>query len=107
MDSKTPLLVAIASTITNLLGDIVLIFGPAKMGVSGAALATTASVYVGAAYFLWKVSRQVPLRFSVPGWQDIKPFLTIRNMSIMVNYIAMTMFVRALQPVRAVLPGLH
>jgi MATE family multidrug resistance protein len=100
-DSKTPLLVAIASTITNLLGDMVLIFGPAKMGISGAALATTASVYVGAAYFLWKVSRQVPLRFSVPGWQDIKPFLTtssfltIRNMSIMVNYIAMTMFVGA------------
>merc|ERR1739848_438378 len=101
MDSKTPLLVAIASTITNLLGDIVLIFGPAKMGISGAAFATTASVYVGAAYFLWKGSRQVPLRFSVPGWQDIKPFLTtssmltIRNMSIMVNYIAMTMFVGA------------
>merc|ERR1719158_1006788 len=100
-DSKTPLLVAIASTITNLLGDIVLIFGPAKMGISGAALATTASVYVGAAYFLWKVSRQVPLRFSVPGWTDIKPFLTtssmltIRNMSIMANYIAMTMFVGA------------
>merc|ERR1711871_980028 len=32
-DSKTPLLVAIASTITNLLGDVVLIFGPAKMGI--------------------------------------------------------------------------
>merc|ERR1712176_636140 len=100
-DSKTPLLVAIASTITNLLGDMALIFGPPKMGISGAALATTASVYVGAAYFLWKVSRQVPLRFSVPGWTYIKPFLTtssmltIRNMSIMANYIAMTMFVGA------------
>ena len=98
-DSKTPLLVAIASTITNLLGDIILIFGPAKMGISGAAIATTASVYVGAMYFIWKVSNQIPLRFRVPTWQDIKPFittssmLTIRNCSIMFNYIAMTMFV--------------
>merc|ERR1712118_447309 len=66
-DSRTPLLVAIASTITNLLGDIVLIFGPAKMGISGAALATTASVYVGAAYFLFKVSSQIPLKFLLPG----------------------------------------
>lgn len=98
-DSRTPLLVAIASTITNLLGDIVLIFGPAKMGISGAALATTASVYVGAAYFLFKVSSQIPLKFLLPGWKEIKPFLTtssmltIRNMSIMINYVAMTMVV--------------
>ncbi|QDZ19634.1 putative multi-antimicrobial extrusion protein [Chloropicon primus] len=97
-DSKTPLLVAIASTITNLLGDIVLIFGPAKMGITGAALATAASVYVGAAYFLWKVGSQIPLRLSVPGLKDIKPFLTtssmltIRNCSIMFNFVAMTMF---------------
>jgi len=98
-DSTTPLLVAIASTITNLLGDMVLIFGPPKLGIAGAALATTASVYVGAAYFLWTVSRQIPLKFLVPGWKDIKPFLTtssmltIRNCSIMVNYVAMTMVV--------------
>merc|ERR1712176_1644146 len=98
-DSKTPLLVAIASTITNLLGDMALIFGPPKMGISGAAIATTASVYVGAMYFIWKASNQIPLRFRVPTWQDIKPFittssmLTIRNCSIMFNYIAMTMFV--------------
>lgn len=98
-DSRTPLLVAIASTITNLLGDIVLIFGPAKMGISGAALATTASVYVGAACFLLKVSSQIPLKFLLPGWKEIKPFLTtssmltIRNMSIMINYVAMTMVV--------------
>jgi len=97
-DSKTPLLVAIASTITNLLGDILLIFGPPKMGITGAALATSASVYVGAAYFLWKVSSQIPLRFAVPGWKEVKPFLTtssmltVRNMSIMFNFVAMTMF---------------
>ena len=98
-DSKTPLFVAIASTITNLLGDIFLIFGPPKMGITGAALATTASVYVGAAYFLWKVSSQIPLKLMIPGWREVKPFLTtssmltIRNMSIMFNYVAMTMFV--------------
>ena len=100
-DSTTPLLVAIASTITNLLGDIVLIFGPAKMGITGAAIATSASVYVGAAYYLWKVKSQIPLRLEIPGWRDVKPFLTtssmltIRNMSIMFNFVAMTMFAGA------------
>merc|ERR1712003_243321 len=33
-----------------------------------AAIATTASVYVGAAYFLWKVSSQIPLKLMIPGW---------------------------------------
>merc|ERR1711916_348208 len=56
---------------------------------------------VGAAYYLWKVMSQIPLRLEIPGWRDVKPFLTtssmltIRNMSIMFNFVAMTMFAGA------------
>ena len=55
------------------MGDIYLVAFRGA-GVAGAALATAAAQYIGAAYFLWHLRRKgqekdgIPLRFTVRGW---------------------------------------
>ncbi|KAL4421323.1 hypothetical protein ABPG75_010614 [Micractinium tetrahymenae] len=51
-DSWTPFNVLLAAGLLNTVGDIYLI-SARGMGVAGAALATAAAQYLGAAYFLW------------------------------------------------------
>ena len=51
-DSRTTMLIAIAMNLLNLVGNAILIYG-AKMGVAGAAIATTFSRAVAAAIIMW------------------------------------------------------
>ena len=51
-DSRTTMLIAIAMNLLNLVGNAILIYG-VKMGVAGAAIATTFSRTVAAAIIMW------------------------------------------------------
>lgn len=51
-DSRTTMLIAIAMNLLNLVGNAILIYG-VKMGVAGAAIATTFSRAVAAAIIMW------------------------------------------------------
>ncbi|MCI8925679.1 MAG: MATE family efflux transporter [Lachnospiraceae bacterium] len=55
-DSRTTMLIAIAMNLLNLVGNAILIYG-AKMGVAGAAIATTFSRAVAAAIIMWMMFR--------------------------------------------------
>ncbi len=55
-DSRTTMLIAIAMNMLNLVGNAILIYG-AKMGVAGAAIATTFSRAVAAAIIMWMMFR--------------------------------------------------
>ena len=63
-DMKTPLWIAAGINVTNVILDYLLIFGwsfiPA-MGVGGAALASSISQWLGAAWMIWQVRRRLGL----------------------------------------------
>ncbi len=94
-DSKTPMIVAFASAGANLLGDVALIFGPWGMGIAGAAIATTASVWLAAGLFIAWGLRGMPLRWQLPSVGEITRFakvsalLTARNVCIMSTMVVM------------------
>ena len=92
-DSHTPLRVALATGISNLVVDLFLVLGPPKLGIFGAALATCGSQYLGAVIFLLHLGRsRLQLSPKVPTWARAKPFasaggvLTIRSVCVMTSY---------------------
>lgn len=92
-DSRTPLCVALATGTFNLIVDIFLVLGPPKLGIYGAAIATSGSQYLGALIFLLHLSRgRLQLSPKVPSWARAKPFisaggvLTIRSVCVMSSY---------------------
>jgi len=61
-DTRTPLVVALAVNLVNLILDPLLIFG-AGLGLEGAAWATVTAQWVGAGWFLWLIrTRQMATR---------------------------------------------
>ena len=71
-DMKTPLWIALAINVANIGLDYLLIFGVAgfpAMGVAGAALASSLSQWLGAAWMLWEVHRRLGLSRDI-SWRD-------------------------------------
>jgi len=71
-DMKTPLWIALAINLANIVLDYALIFGWAAlpgMGVAGAALASSLSQWLGAAWLLWAVHRRLGLSRDI-SWRD-------------------------------------
>lgn len=69
-DMRTPLYVAVGINLINVLLDWILIFGAGPvpaMGVSGAAIASSVSQYVGAAWCLIAVARSIGLTWNMKG----------------------------------------
>ena len=63
-DMKTPLLIALGINAANIVLDILLIFGGLgipPLGVAGAALASSLSQWLGAAWMLWELRRRLGL----------------------------------------------
>eukprot|EP01025_Chloroclados_australasicus_P069155 TRINITY_DN9707_c1_g1_i1.p1 TRINITY_DN9707_c1_g1~~TRINITY_DN9707_c1_g1_i1.p1 ORF type:complete len:784 (-),score=40.85 TRINITY_DN9707_c1_g1_i1:1146-3497(-) len=101
-DSVTPMLVYAVSGLINLALDMYLILG-VGIGVTGAALATTAAQYIGTAFFLWylrhkgKTGSGIPLVWhGFPKLADLKPFaavagtLLLRTMFTMLAFTAIS-----------------
>lgn len=78
---RTPLISAALSNVANFTMDIIFIF-VFGWGVAGAALATSASQYVGMAAMLYLLNRRRILNFAdlrhVPSISDIAPLLRVR-----------------------------
>mmetsp|Transcript_18510 Transcript_18510/g.38785 ORF Transcript_18510/g.38785 Transcript_18510/m.38785 type:complete len:469 (-) Transcript_18510:1230-2636(-) len=117
-DALSPLIIFVLAGLVNLLGDLILIFR-FDMGVTGAALATTVSTYVGAFLFLWLLwirSRerrkdqllQLTTPTSIPitndtkthGWRSLKPdssiltkFFVVGNTLLIRSLATMTSYV--------------
>ena len=69
-DMRTPLLVAVGINVVNVLLDWLLIFGAGPvppMGVAGAAIASTISQWIGAAWCLAAVARRIGLTWRMRG----------------------------------------
>ena len=69
-DMRTPLYVAVGVNLVNVLLDWLLIFGAGSvpaMGVSGAAIASTVSQWIGAVWCLWAVRKEIGLTWRVRG----------------------------------------
>lgn len=101
-DMWTPLKVILVSGLINLVGDMHLILN-LKMGTVGAALATTAAQYAGAAFFLWYLIKGgskgagLKLRWKgLPTLSALKPMLDVgqillaRTGATMIGYTAIT-----------------
>jgi MATE family multidrug resistance protein len=80
---RTPLISAALSNVANFTMDIIFIF-VFGWGVAGAALATSASQYVGMAAMLYLLNRKHILNFAdlrhVPSISEIAPLLRVRPM---------------------------
>lgn len=91
-DTKTPLNIVFFSGAFNLIVDLYLVLGPPKLGIFGAAIATAGAQYIGAAFFMRNLRATLPLKFRVPSWQRVKPFisagsvLTLRSVCVMTAY---------------------
>jgi Na+-driven multidrug efflux pump len=88
-DSATPLRVAGLSGLVNLVVDLYLVMGPPQMGITGAAIATAGSQILAAALYMTVLARRIEIKFRVPYWSRVKPFvtagsvLTLRSICIM------------------------
>jgi len=95
-DSATPLRVAGLSGLVNLVVDLYLVIGPPQMGVAGAAIATAGSQLLAMCLYLWTMSRNLNIKFRMPYWSRVKPFvtagvvLTLRSVCIMTSISLMT-----------------
>jgi len=101
-DTITPMLVCAIATACNILGDLLLIWG-LKMGVQGAAIATTAAQVFATFLILWRVKRKgkqptsIDLRWKgIPDVSTLKMFATVGSTLIartavgMAAYFSMT-----------------
>lgn len=95
-DMKTPLWIALAINITNILLDTVLIFGwsfiPA-LGVGGAALASSLSQWLGAAWMIVVVRRRLGLTLAVKLREGIGFLRVGRDLFIRTGSLTLFMLV--------------
>mmetsp|Transcript_50339 Transcript_50339/g.96136 ORF Transcript_50339/g.96136 Transcript_50339/m.96136 type:complete len:704 (+) Transcript_50339:89-2200(+) len=95
-DPATPLRVAGLSGLVNLVVDMFLVLGPPAMGIKGAAIATAGSQMMAAALYVWVISKRLTIKFRLPYWARVKPFvtagavLTLRSICIMTSLSMMT-----------------
>lgn len=78
-DMRTPLYVAVGINIVNVLLDWLFIFGAGPfpaLGVSGAAIASSVSQWIGAAWLLMMVRRRIGLTWAIRG-AEIRKLLKI------------------------------
>ena len=78
-DMKTPLWIAGAISLLNVLLDPILIFGLGPIpayGIAGAAWATTLSQVLGAGWALWLISRRLPLTTTIE-WTRARRVLAV------------------------------
>lgn len=95
-DMKTPLWIALLINITNILLDMILIFGwsiiPA-MGVGGAALASSVSQWLGAGWMIVEVRRRLGLTYAI-NLRDGLRFLRVgRDLFIRTGSLTLFMLV--------------
>lgn len=92
-DMKTPLWIALAINLANIGLDYLLIFGAAglpAMGVAGAALASSLSQWLGAAWMLWEVHRRLGLSRDI-SWRDSFRLLRVSR-DLIVRSGSLTLF---------------
>ena len=92
-DMKTPLWIALAINLANIGLDYVLIFGWAgipALGVAGAALASSLSQWLGAAWMLWEVHRRLGLSRDI-SWRDSFRLLRVSR-DLIVRSGSLTLF---------------
>ena len=92
-DMKTPLWIALAINVANIALDYLLIFGVAgfpAMGVAGAALASSLSQWLGAAWMLWEVHRRLGLSRDI-SWRDSFRLLRVSR-DLIVRSGSLTLF---------------
>lgn len=95
-DSSTPLKVAGISGVVNLVVDLFLVLGPPNMGITGAAMATAGSQLMAAVWYVGVLSKRINLRFRLPNWASVQPYLaaasvlTLRSTFIMSVFMMMT-----------------
>ena len=81
-DTKTPLRASVAANVCNFALDIFLIFGPPRMGVAGAALATSASQYISLVVLVALLISKERLNsadlFQLPPRGELTMFLKVR-----------------------------
>lgn len=101
-DMWTPMRVVIITGLVNLIGDLYLILHW-QLGTVGAAIATTAAQYAGAAFFMWYLHKQgkngkgIALKWrGLPSFQAMWPMLNVagvllvRSVGLMLVYTAIT-----------------
>lgn len=87
-NARVPLVINLTAGVVNLVGDVALVFGPLKMGIAGAAIATVAGQYVAAALSIWTVvSAQrkgtgLPLMRRLPTRDEVVPFFRIASVML-------------------------
>lgn len=95
-DMQTPLWVALAINITNIVLDYLFIFGWAfipPMDVGGAALASAISQWVGAGWMLWVIRRRLGFTRDV-NWRDGLNLITIgRDLFIRTGLLTLFMLI--------------
>jgi len=99
MDTITPLKISLFANLFNIILDPLLIF-KAKMGVTGAALASLSAEFISAltfAYVLWKRNMIKGSKLlKLPSWSQLSPLLKagaalqLRNFSLNVTFLAVT-----------------
>ena len=76
LSSHVRLQVSVAAGVANLVADLALIL-QLRMGISGAALGTTAAQWAGALFFLGYLRRQVLRRCQRPFWRPVCSLMPI------------------------------
>ncbi len=92
-DMKTPLWIALVINVANIGLDYLLIFGAAglpALGVAGAALASSLSQWLGAAWMLWEVHRRLRLSRDI-SWRDSFRLLRVSR-DLLVRSGSLTLF---------------
>jgi len=90
-DPTTPLRVAGFAGLFNVVFDVYLVLGPPRWGIVGAAVATTAAQYLGAAVYLSTLWNRVkcPLQLRIPTLAELKPFFSASTV-LMVRSLCLT-----------------
>ncbi len=92
-DMKTPLWIALVINVANIGLDYLLIFGAAglpALGVAGAALASSLSQWLGAAWMLWEVQRRLGLSRDI-SWRDSFRLLRVSR-DLLIRSGSLTLF---------------
>lgn len=107
-DTVTPLKVSVFCNLVNLVGDPLLMFWPAKLGVAGAALATAISEMASAVIYLRLLLKQRLIRwsriFTPPTLKTLLPLIQggaamlARQMALNVAFLSATRRAQAMDP---------
>ena len=99
LDTTTPLKISLFANLINMLLDPILIF-KAKMGVTGAALATLgAEIFSAAIFMILMIKRELISTskvFKLPAWRSLGPLLKggaalqLRNFALNLTFIGVT-----------------